>query len=106
MPTSIFCPPPQPGNVLLKSTRQDRRGYSVRIVDFGFSTMRGILGRCAPIWGVLTHCMMVLLWRCVCGFDAWLSLVRGISGTCCLLGEGLSYSWLHAPSFGWMVGAK
>ena len=34
----------QPSNILLKGTRQDRRGFTVRISDFGFSTMRGTKG--------------------------------------------------------------
>ena len=29
----------KPGNVLLKSSRMDRRGFTARIADFGFSTV-------------------------------------------------------------------
>lgn len=76
-----YCTLPQPGNVLLKSTRQDRRGFTVRIVDFGFSTMRGVIGRCparrlaegsgralgclglqGPTWGVLGSCRCLAAW--------------------------------------------
>ena len=35
----------KPGNVLLKGSNQDRRGFSVRISDFGFSSMQGAKGR-------------------------------------------------------------
>ena len=36
----------KPGNVLLKSVCLDRRGFTVRVAGFGFSTRAGVLGEC------------------------------------------------------------
>ena len=43
----------QPGNILLKGSRQDRRGFTVRISDFGFSTMQGAMGEWVPCRAVI-----------------------------------------------------
>ena len=57
----------KPGNVLLKSVCLDRRGFTVRVADFGFSTRAGVLGE----YGGVAYAWNVGGWSNMMGRGRW-----------------------------------